>query len=996
MTAAVLWGCADSTPSNGASTSGNVSPQPGYCDTRNQGCPCADEGAVVDCGKVVKQMGDYLTCSLGTMACKGGRWGTCEGDQVVSKNVPGSGGGGAGLKALGLGTPGSCANPCSPECATTTDNPVGLDAGAESGLTVTEAGLQLAPSESLEVACTGVGITPTAAPAKDINITGPGPWQVQFQATLLPAGCYTGYFTPLWSIDKFDIADISPTGLLTVVSPVATDIQVRAYVGAFASNIVTTQVRVQKTTVSATDPPAVGVTAASFPTLTGAEPAETATIIYPYNGTMFPLGLPSPLLQWSTADLASGVKVSIRYPSTGTPIFESSEIRTEAISFPTPLLTPKPRATIPQTDWAAFEQSVNRNRATLGDTGAIVLRRYVGGVARQEVKVDVRFAPTQLKGRIYYNTYGTALVTNYSGAQQSPGGAFPGGAFGAATLQVIIGQSAPTVVAGSNSACRVCHSASSDGQMIITAHSNYNTFRYDMPGAGPLGTAYGGSRFIFPGIHPNRTRVLTSAGGHSGDSASFLFDQTGAAVTGGTQPTNLKAAYPTFSHETTGPTQVAFTFTGGSPLPLANPPTAPVTGDGKTLSMMDFDGNRTFSNFRNIYTPPSGKAWWPAFLPPGENGVVWHQEFRSNGRDPGGTRSDCEGGCLGGATAEIWWAKTTGAPTATRLHNLNGYVGNTATGYLPTGPNRHGGPGSDPDFYEQRYNYEPTVLPVVRGGYSWVTFTSRRLYGNVATVNPYASDPRFYNISIEPTTKKLWISALNTGAAAGTDPSFPAFYLPGQELISGNMRGYFVLDACRSPGAKIPANECETDLDCCAGSVCALDRPISAPPKRYCVNASPAACRADGESCVADGECCNFATGTRCASGVCALPPPVYSNASFDREYTGSCPTGYKIRWALFQWKTQIPAGTSIAFEAQTRATPVGAWGALVGVGTSTSSAVNWTSGPQTVAQALAASGQSTELPYLRIRANFIVGSPPTSTPTLTDWRMSYDCIANE
>ena len=29
-------------------------------------------------------------------------------------------------------------------------------------------------------------------------------------------------------------------------------------------------------------------------------------------------------------------------------------------------------------------------------------------------------------------------------------------------------------------------------------------------------------------------------------------------------------------------------------------------------------------------------------------------------------------------------------------------------------------------FYEQRYNYEPTVLPQTIGGYSWVIFTSRR------------------------------------------------------------------------------------------------------------------------------------------------------------------------------------------------------------------------------------------------------------------------------
>ncbi len=35
-------------------------------------------------------------------------------------------------------------------------------------------------------------------------------------------------------------------------------------------------------------------------------------------------------------------------------------------------------------------------------------------------------------------------------------------------------------------------------------------------------------------------------------------------------------------------------------------------------------------------------------------------------------------------------------------------------------------------------NYEPTVLPVVSGGYAWVVFTSRRLYGNQLTADAVA------------------------------------------------------------------------------------------------------------------------------------------------------------------------------------------------------------------------------------------------------------------
>ena len=43
--------------------------------------------------------------------------------------------------------------------------------------------------------------------------------------------------------------------------------------------------------------------------------------------------------------------------------------------------------------------------------------------------------------------------------------------------------------------------------------------------------------------------------------------------------------------------------------------------------------------------------------------------------------------------------------------------------------NYHGTSSTNSTYYEEVYNYEPTALPVTIGGYSWVAFTSRRLYG---------------------------------------------------------------------------------------------------------------------------------------------------------------------------------------------------------------------------------------------------------------------------
>src|SRR5262249_42070180 len=153
---------------------------------------------------------------------------------------------------------------------------------------------------------------------------------------------------------------------------------------------------------------------------------------------------------------------------------------------------------------------------------------------------------------------------------------------------------------------------------------------------------------------------------------------------------------------------------------------------GKSLSMMTFDGDKTFSAFRTLVTPADGPAVWPSFLPLGQDGVVYEVETRTTPNGGlGFTRHDVEGSTYSGATGELWWVSTGASPVATRLHRLNGYD-SSGQNELPANPtaghavyNGTVGPAGA-GFYEQRYNYEPSVLPKTIGGYSWVMFTSRR------------------------------------------------------------------------------------------------------------------------------------------------------------------------------------------------------------------------------------------------------------------------------
>ena len=359
------------------------------------------------------------------------------------------------------------------------------------------------------------------------------------------------------------------------------------------------------------------------------------------------------------------------------------------------------------------------------------------------------------------------------------------------------------------------------------------------------------ANFAWPAIFPDGSMFVgdssTAAGSTTTPNGLFTMP-SGANVTPTAIPTNwpvgFSGVYPAFSPDGK---KLAFTMFGGAP-----------GADTKTLGTMTFDkATRKFGPLTSVHVPTSGTALFPSFLPTND-AIVFEHETRFNGRDYGGTRSDDDvappnSSADVGTRAELWWLDLkVNPPRAVPLANLNG---KTAAGsYLPTGPNAH-----DDDA---TLNYEPTVNPVPSGGYAWVVFTSRRLYGKVATINPFYSDPRYHDLTAAPTTKKLWVAAIDLNAPAGTDPSHPAFYLPAQELLAGNSRGYWVVDPCKGDG-----NSCETGDECCGG----FCRP-GAGGKLVCTAVVPS-CAQEFELCNTGSDCCNSAA-IPCINNRCALPLP--------------------------------------------------------------------------------------------------------------------------
>ena len=353
------------------------------------------------------------------------------------------------------------------------------------------------------------------------------------------------------------------------------------------------------------------------------------------------------------------------------------------------------------------------------------------------------------------------------------------GKFGGATLGIRVGDTDPTLVAGSDggeSNCRVCHSVSADGSRLVSPNQNGASWAY-LNGNGTVDETKMGVQLEFPGMYPDGSLALSSKG-----EVLQLPEAAAPVASTGLSDIATNIGTPMFSPD--GKKVVFNPMGGGS---LANPK--------QKLIVVDFDRQTlAFSNPLTAvdYTgmPEETRPGWPAFFPDGKSIVYHHQTkagFDGNGLGDLRTRK--------GALARIYWNGLSGTETSTALNRLNGLdvngdsylaplrapVAVTCKGDGVTVGDIQPSHESDVDL-----NYEPTVNPVAGGGYAWVVFTSRRRYANVATVPPFCSDPRGVDLSANITPKKLWVAAIDLDAKPGTDASHPAFYLPGQELMAGN------------------------------------------------------------------------------------------------------------------------------------------------------------------------------------------------------------------
>jgi hypothetical protein len=570
-------------------------------------------------------------------------------------------------------------------------------------------------------------------------------------------------------------------------------------------------------------------------------PETDATLkwLYPYDNTVFPLSMLPPLLQWSRGSNGNFDAVYIHivagqyYEYKG--FFGRPALLGGTLDFV--------RHPIPADVWKS---------ATLTAAGSsmkVTLVLSAGGKAYGPITETYPIALAPINGRVYYQAYATAFVANWS-----PETTVWGDRFGGATLSIDVGSSSPSLVAGTttddHAGCRVCHSVSAYGdRMVVQQGQQYDrTSAIDLKNGNAEATLAPDDKLGWAGLSPDGTMGLGNTedvtGSESNAPPTALYAiPSGAVVAAAAGAQGITdfvtaMALPAFSPDGK---HAAFTFVDG-------PSSGAIGGqNGKQLASIDFDGTTNgFSNPQRLWEAGNQNNERPAYLTwmPGSDAVVFQRRW-------GG---DNDYSSWHGARSELWWVDMA-TKTAKRLDNVMG-IGADGNSYLPTATNGH-----DQD---ETLSYDPSISPVPSGGYAWMVFMSRRLYGNVATSDPFHSDPREHDTHVACTsdkttecytTKKLWMAAIDLNAPPGTDPSHPAFYIPGQEIKGTNSRPFFALQPCISD-----AGVCSTGVDCCTGFC--YDG-FCRPPKQH-------ECAKVGDKCTTTADCCP-GSNTECIGGFCSI-----------------------------------------------------------------------------------------------------------------------------
>jgi hypothetical protein len=585
----------------------------------------------------------------------------------------------------------------------------------------------------------------------------------------------------------------------------------------------------------------------------GTTPSDplVSTILYPYDKTVFPLGLTAPIVMWTAPTGGSHANDVYRLQ-----LSETNYTYDGYQTTPLPGTSPGPSAAQWAIDQGVWDR-VTASNAGPTDPLQVVLSRYDAATMTAAASASMAWtiAPASLQGAIYYWTAsiqdeedGGTLSTGHI-TRMSPG-------TGALPVQLNSGR------------CMGCHAVSADGTTLVAA--------IDDPASAPAVPPY-----VLGWQAPNYTRPWA------------VFDVSQATPAAGFQSTEYGAdiaVTPDGTYTVWGaPTNVA----GSKVLSLSNTRTGALVVDsgldgllgplaGDVLSMPAFSPDGTMlaavqspSSSDNVlpndpaaivyvnyaastqtFTPTLSTvvlATDPA-LAAGETALAY-PSFTPDSKyiafHAGTWATGCQDGCVDDSPddGQLYIASIDGGG-AIRLAVIDD----------PPNPSDRNG------------SVEPTFDPKPAGGYSWVVFTSLRAWGNMGW--PVTGDEDAG--AQENFKRRLWVAAIDS--TIGTvDPSHPPFYLAGQDNTP-NMRGFWANAQCiatpaagQSGGGDAGAADagdagalggaCTQGFQCCSGFC----------TNGTCASVNTLACQSVGTSCTTSSDCCNGGVAVSCTNGACTI-----------------------------------------------------------------------------------------------------------------------------
>jgi hypothetical protein len=574
----------------------------------------------------------------------------------------------------------------------------------------------------------------------------------------------------------------------------------------------------------------------TFPPLTATACATTAPpikIVYPTTGVLVPPNTNSLSVQWTPYGGYQTYEVDFANNITDTRIVTKCSTQTMDTSQPS-VTSGGCDLELTQAEWSLL---VNANRG-LGPV-TITVRGTTNGTCAttSQSSLKLSFASEDIHGAIYY--WKSTVSANGTGGQIWEK------EFGNATPEQQVTGLTGTAL---SSSCNGCHVLSRDGsRMVVESDDDDSDDEYndvlgsliDMTTKLAIGGTGGGR---VPGTQPPGFSTISP-------SAAYYLSTDGL----GTAPTNNFTLWSgstgtmtstiTFGGSADRPTMPDWSPDGKNVVYVLPTQVASWSGSrgnarndddhmfGGSLWILPYSGSGVFGTPKVFLQSKGENNYYPSYSPDGEF-IVFDRVPASSAvtaidgcpiQGSGGTstpNANCPNDSFSNPAARLMLIGTSNTATPVDLQKANG------------------SPLASPQNLSNSWpRWSPFVQTYNGGRLLWVAFSSTRDYGVLVRnhlagmyqcypADSYEQPGASHGGSFDPLCQqpKLWMAAINLSESPGVDPSFPAFYLPFQDITTHNHTPQWTQEVVAPPSPDAGAcvstgGNCLTS-PCCAGLVC--------------------------------------------------------------------------------------------------------------------------------------------------------------------------------